>query len=217
MFYIGKLKILQTSATTVEVEDSEKTSEKDSESIPLAESDELANENSGDNPDVVDTLDLQTTHTNDESSIDSEAVEREELDADRIDVEAEMEENCEEDQESENDYEEEPDMDECNYEDEQDEELDERDDVELDNEDDVDVDEIENDNYMEEEANDEDYIRSLGITDISSQFTNHEFDDLQDLEDLARTTEHNMSEELSQATFNLMADLENESSNDYFE
>ena len=60
------------------------------------------------------------------------------------------------------------------------------------------------------------YDNDIDLTGISSYANVSGFDALEGMDDFDRTTEHNMSEELSQATLNLMADLENDMSNDYY-
>ena len=217
MLSLGKLKIFQQSTTNDEVEENDETSEKDIESVRLDEDNELTSKTNEEEPIVVDSFDWNETRVSDNGSVEEEdAEEAEDYGEEEEEEEVEEETNIEEDEErqSVNEYEEGVDM--IEYNDDEDVEVDDKDDENEDNEDEV-VDDMEDDDYEDEETNDEDYIRSLGINDISNQYTNHDFEGLEDLEDLARTTEHNMSEELSQATFNLMADLENDTSNDYYE
>jgi len=214
-FKLGKLQIFQTPVTPTAAEDSIDITERETE---LEECAEVANLENGDIPAVVDTVNWNTTEISHTNSIDneeeSEQDEDVEIEEDDVEEERKTEENGEDELESDSEYQEEPDI--VGFsEEEDDKELEEGDDIDEENEDEAD--DMEKEYYEEEEANDEDYISSLGINDISNQYINHEFEDLEDLEDLARTTERNMSEELSQATFNLMADLQNESSNDYFE
>ena len=217
----GKLQILQTPVTPTVAEDSIGIPDREAE---LDECTEVANVDSDDIPAVVDTVNWNRTELSHTNSIDNEEeseqdeevdVEEDEVEEDDIEEEhTKAEENVEEELESDSECEEEPEV--VGFsEEEDDKELEEGDDIDEENDDEAD--DMDKEYYEEEETNDEDYISSLGINDISNQYISHEFDDLEDLEDLARTAERNMSEELSQATFNLMADLQNESSNDYFE
>lgn len=77
----------------------------------------------------------------------------------------------------------------------------------------IDENEASNDEILASDEETEYVEDSLAINGLSNEYSNSG----DEIDDFDRTTEHNMSEELSQATFNLMADLENDMNRDYYD